>query len=414
MSTYSLSEKQANSILEMRLQKLTGLERDKIEDEYKALLETIKNLEDILANESRIYKIIKDEHLELKEKYGDERHTEIGPAVGIMNIEDLIPEEEVSVLISKKGFLKRMPLTLFKSQLRGGRGVNSMTTRSEDIIDQFFIANTHDYLLCFTNKGRVFKLKVYQLPETSKQSKGTSIAHFLHFDDDETLTTAIPVKNFDSETDYLLMTTAKGIVKKTQLNAYIHFKNKAIISITLDKDDTLKWVKLTNGEKDVILITSKGMAIRFKESQIRCMGRSARGVKGIKIKENDYLIAMDTIEPDDNKQQLLLITRKGYGKNLKVNEFKCQSRGGIGVRSIKLRKTVKDDNVQDAIISKKENEVMIVTQDGTMCRQRIDKISTQRRVSQGVRIMKLDAKDEITALAQVIADTDDSNNNEKN
>ena len=266
MERFSLSEKQANAILEMRLQRLTGLEREKIENEYNEIVALIADLEDILANESRIYQIIKDEQLEIKDKYGDDRRSVIGDPVHEMSMEDLIPNTQVAVLISKNGFVKRMPIDTFKSQNRGGRGIAGMSTRDEDSIEHLLITNTHDYLLCFTNKGRVFKIKSYQVPEASRQSKGVSLAHFLHFDEDEELTSIIDVQSFDTE-EFLFMTTKKGVVKKTDIGAYVHFKNRPIAAINLDEGDRLQWVKKTTGKQDYF-VTSAGMVIRFEEAQV--------------------------------------------------------------------------------------------------------------------------------------------------
>ncbi|RAP32636.1 DNA gyrase subunit A, partial [Candidatus Marinamargulisbacteria bacterium SCGC AAA071-K20] len=343
---FKLSERQANAILEMRLQRLTGLERDKIENEYNLLLEKIADLKDILAKEIRVYSIIKDELLEIRDKYGDERRSEIGGAVDSVTLEDLIPNTKVAVLISKNGFVKRMSVDLFRSQNRGGRGVAGMSTRDEDVIEQMIVANTHDYLLCFTTRGRVFKIKIYQVPEASKQSKGVSISHFLNFEDGELLTTAIEVSNFCSN-EYLFMTTEKGIVKKTALDAFIHFKNRPIASINLDKGDTLRWVNKTNGQKDILLVTSAGMVIRFEEEQARPLGRASRGVKGINIKPKDSLVCSTVIDRDESKLHLLVITNYGYGKNIKIDEFRNQNRGGIGVMCLKFRKTMPGDNVTD-------------------------------------------------------------------
>ncbi len=400
MQNFGLSDRQCSAILDMRLQRLTGLERDKIEAEYTDILEKIKDLQDILSNTSRLFQIIKDEHLELKHKFNDERRSIIGDSIDNLDIEDLIPEEQVAVLLSKKGFIKRMPVSMFRSQNRGGRGVNSMSTQEEDIIDQLFVTSTHDYLLPFTNKGRVFKLKVYQIPEASRQSKGMSIAHFLQLEDGEFVTAAVTVREF-TDTEYLFMTTQKGIVKKTQLDAFIHFKNRPIIAIHLDDGDNLKWVTKTNGKQDVILVTSAGMVIKFDEEQIRPLSRTSRGVKGIRIKPEDNLISMGIIQQEECQLYLLLITTNGYGKNVNVNEFKTQTRGGVGVRSLRFRKTVPGDHVVDAIIVSKDNDIMIVSKEGTLCRQKISAISTQKRSSQGVKIAKLDSKDTVIAITEI-------------
>jgi len=403
VANFGLTEIQATAILDMRLQRLTGLERDKIESEYRDILSKIDDLQDILGNEGRIYQIIKAEHWEIKDKFGDARRSEIGDSVADMDLEDLIPEEQVAILFSKKGFVKRIPVSIFRSQLRGGRGVNSMTTRDEDNIENILVTSTHDYLLCFTNTGRVFKLKAYQVPEASKQSKGISIAHFLNLEADEVVTATIPVETFDSQ-EFLFMATRNGTVKKTAVSEFIHFKNRPIIAINLDEGDQLKWVKRTSGKKDVVLVTTNGMVIRFEEEDVRPMGRATRGVRGIRVKPEDQLVSMDIIDHEETNLHLLIVTRFGYGKNIKVGEFKSQGRGGIGVKCLRFRKTIKGDCVTDAIIAKKENEIMLVTKSGTLCRQKIASISVQKRESQGVKIVKLDSDDEVIAMSEVSDD----------
>lgn len=400
MERFKLSDKQANAILEMRLQRLTGLERDKIEAEHAELVERIKDLKDILSNEPRVYSIIKDELSEVRDKFGDERRSEIGSPVEDMSMEDLIPNKQNAVLISKNGFVKRMPIDIFRAQNRGGRGVNSMTTRDEDVIDQLLITNAHDYLLCFSTKGRVFKIKTYQLPEASRQSKGVSIAHFLNMEDGEELSTIVDVKTFNTS-DYLFMATKNGVVKKTEVKAFVHFKNRPIVAINLDDGDTLKWVKKTTGNKDILLVTSAGMVIRFEEEQARPLGRASRGVRGIKIRPEDSLISMNIVDREEEKLFIMIITNYGYGKNIRIDEFKCQNRSGIGVKSLKFRKTQPGDAVTDAVVVNKDDEVMIVTSSGTLCRQKVASISTQRRESQGVRIVKLDSKDAVIAMSKV-------------
>ena len=407
MQTFNLSEKQSVAILEMRLQRLTGLEREKIEKEYSEIVALISDLEDILAKESRVFQIIKDELEEIKKDFGDARRSFIGEPVHEMSIEDLIPNKQVAILISKNGFVKRMNVDQFKSQNRGGRGINSMSTRGEDAIEHLLITNTHDFLLCFSTKGRVFKIKAHQVPESSRQSKGVSLAHFLHFEEEEELTSVIDVTTFTDQ-ECLFMTTKKGVVKKTGLDAFIHFKNRPIAAIKLDDDDSLEWVRKTSGDKDIILATSSGMLIRFEESQVRSMGRASRGIRGIKIRDTDELIAMNAIEHEDDESRILIITRYGYGKNIRLSEFRCQNRGGIGVKSISFRKSIKDDCVQDVVIATRTQEILIITETGTMCRQAVGKISTQRREAQGVRIMKCDSGDFVTAMSAVeIKDDED-------
>jgi DNA gyrase subunit A len=407
MQTYGLSEKQAVAILEMRLQRLTGLERDRIESEYNELLAQVADLKDILANEARVYSIIKSEQLEIKEKFGDQRRTQIGQAVHEMSMEDLIPNIQVAILISQAGFIKRMPVDSFRSQNRGGRGINSMTTRDEDNIDHLLITNTHDYLLCFTTKGRVFKIKAYNVPEASRLSKGVNLAHFLQFEEDEGLSSVIDVKDFDSD-EYLFMTTKKGVVKKTEVRAFIHFKNKPIVSINLDEGDALKWVVRTTGKKDILLVTKAGMLIRFDEEDVRPMGRASRGIRGIKVRANDELVSMNAIEKEDEESRILIITKFGYGKNVRLSAFRCQNRGGVGVKSISFRKSLKNEMVKDAVIVTREDDILIITESGTMCRQKVGAISTQRREAQGVRIMKLDDGDSVQAMSGVKSEDDES------
>jgi DNA gyrase subunit A len=400
METFKLSEKQANAILEMRLQRLTGLERDKIESEYNEILARINDLQGILDSEPRIYEIIKSELKEVCDKYGDARRSVIGAPVEDMALEDLIPNRQMAVLVSKNGFVKRMSIDIFRAQNRGGRGVNSMTTRDEDVIEQLLVTNAHDYLLCFSTKGRVFKVKTYQLPEASRQSKGVSIAHFLNMEDGEELSAIIDVKTFDTD-EYLFMATQKGVVKKTEVKAFVHFKNRPIAAINLDEGDALRWITKTTGNKDILLVTSAGMVIRFEEEQARPLGRASRGVRGIKIRPEDRLISMNIVDREEEKLHLLIITNYGYGKNIRVDEFKCQNRAGIGVKSLKFRKTMPGDGVTDAAIVSKEDEVMIVSSSGTLCRQKVSNISVQRRESQGVRILKLDKKDAVIAMSKV-------------
>lgn len=412
IETFALTEKQANAILDMRLQRLTGLEREKIENEYQELLVKIQDLEDILANESRVFNIIKEEQEENKKRFGDERRTVIGPAVDSVDIADLIPVQQVAILLTQNGFIKRMPVTTFKSQLRGGRGVSGMTTREEDLIDQMLTTSSHDFLLCFTSSGKVHKVKAYEIPESSRTSKGTSIAHFLNLEEAEVVTTIIPVKNFEDTTISLIMVTQKGVIKKTELSAFSYFKTRAIIAINLDEGDSLNWVLQSNGKKDVIMATSDGMVMRFSEDQVRVMGRGSRGVRAIRIRPEDTLSGVDLIDPEEEKSLLLLMTKKGYGKNIRVNEFRTQGRGGVGVKALKFRKTIKDDKVIDMLIVKREEEFVVATQQGTICRQEIKNISIQRRESQGVIIMKLDSGDEVTAIAKVMDDEGEENSSD--
>lgn len=406
IENYKLSEKQANAILDMRLQRLTGLEQEKIENEFNELVIKIADLEDILVNQPRVLQIIKDEHNELNDRFGDERRTEIGEEINQVDLEDLIPKQSVAILRTQNGFIKRMPISNFKSQLRGGRGVSGISTREEDIIKQILVTNSHDFLLCFTSTGKVHKIKSYQIPESSRTSKGLSINHLLELEEDEKITSIIQVDNFESD-EYLMMCTKKGIIKKTELSSFSYFKTRAIRAINLDDEDELSWVLQSDGEKDIILATSAGMVIRFDEKQVRAMGRTSRGVRAIKIKADDTLVSVSLIDPETTKLFLLLLTTKGHGKNIRVDEFKVQNRGGIGVKALKFRKTVPGDKVTDAEVVEKEDEIIVATYNGTICRQKVANISIQRRTSQGVRIIKLDDKDEVISLAKVIEINDE-------
>jgi DNA gyrase subunit A len=401
MDGYNLSEKQANAILDIRLQRLTGLERDKIEAEYAALLDRIADLTDILSNPQRVLQIIKDEHNELKSRFGDERRTMIAEGIQSVDVADLIPKQSVAILRTKNGFIKRMPLSSFKSQLRGGRGVSGISTRDEDIIKQILVTSSHDYLMCFTSLGKVHKIKAYHIPESSRTSKGLSINHLLALDENEKVTSLIPVTDFD-ESQYLLMCTSRGVIKKTPLADFSYFKTRAIRAINLDEGDELSWVLQSDNTKDIILATSSGMVMRFEETQVRAAARTARGVRAIRIKPDDYLVSVGLIDPDTTKCFLLLLTSKGYGKNMRVDEFKVQNRGGVGVKALKFRKTIPGDLVTDAEVVEKDDDIIVATLNGTICRQKVSNISIQRRTSQGVKIIKLDNSDHVISLAKVV------------
>ncbi|MFH2033846.1 MAG: DNA gyrase subunit A [Candidatus Margulisiibacteriota bacterium] len=395
MKKFKLSQIQAQAILDMRLQKLTQLEASKIEEEYKALMKRIAELKKILADRKEVLKIIKAELAEMKEKYGDPRRTKIVAAAEDINIEELIPEEEVAILITRGGYIKRMPVTAFRSQLRGGRGVTGMTTRPEDQIDNLFVASTHTYILFFTNKGRVYKVKVFELPEASRAGKGQSIANVLQVGQGESVTAAVPVESFDAKT-FLLMGTGRGLVKKVSLKDFANIRRSGIIAIGLKENDELGWVKETNGKQEVILGTASGLMIRFKETDVRPMGRTAAGVRGIRLGKEDKVVTMDIIS---EKGDLLAISLGGFGKKMKIKEFGCQNRGGKGHIAIKLRK---GDNVAQMKMVEPEDELLFVTAQGTMSRQKASGISTQGRYAKGVRIQRVDEGDNIVDLARVI------------
>jgi len=395
MTKFKLSQIQAQAILDLRLQRLTQLERVKIEEEYQALQKLIKELKKILSDHKEILTIIKKELTELKEKYGDKRRTSLVAAAEEISIEELIPEQEVAILITRDGYIKRTPVTAFKAQLRGGRGVAGMATREEDIIDKMFVGSTHSYILFFTNKGKTYKVKVFELPEASRAAKGQSIANFLQVGEGELVTAAVQVESFEKKT-FLMMATRKGLTKKVPLADFANIRRSGIIAIKLKEDDSLGWVRETDGKAEVILGTAEGLMIRFNEKCIRPMGRAAAGVRGIRIGKKDEVVSMDILTP---KGDLLAISRGGFGKRMKLDEFGAQNRGGKGHIAIKLRDK---DRVAQMKIIEKDDELLFVTANGTMSRQRADGISAQGRYAKGVRIQRMDEGDYIVDLARVI------------
>jgi len=396
MDKFKLSQIQAQAILDLKLQRLTQLERLKIEEEHKALLKLIAELKKILASRKEILRIIKNELLELKEKYGDARRTSLVGAAEEISIEELIPEMEVAILITRDGYVKRMPVTAFSAQLRGGRGVSGMTTREEDQIDKIFVSSTHSYLLFFTNKGKVYKVKVFELPEASRAGKGSSIANFLQVGEGELVTAALKIDSFDKKT-FLMMATKNGLAKKVPVQDFQNIRRSGIIAIKLKEGDELGWVRETDGKQEVILGTQQGLMIRFREKDIRPMGRAAAGVRGIRVGKNDKVVSMDIITP---KGDLLVISEGGFGKKMKIDEFGTQGRGGKGHIAIKLRDK---DKVSRMRIVEKDDELLFVTAKGTMSRQTADGISTQGRYAKGVRIQRVDEGDYIVDLAAVVS-----------
>jgi len=396
MVNFALSEKQAQAILEMRLQRLTGLEREKIEDEYEELLQTIAYLRAVLADEKMVLNIIKEELTTIKEKYADKRRTEIVDEIKEFEIEDLIAAEDVVITLTNHGYIKRLPITTYKSQHRGGRGVAGIVVREEDFVENIFISNTHHYILFFTDKGKVHRLKVHEIPEASRQAKGTAIVNLIQIDADEKITAVIPVAKFDPD-QYLLMATKQGIIKKTKLSEFVKLRKGGIIAVNLDKNDNLIKVKLTSGEQEVIIVTKYGKALRFREEDVREVGRVARGVKAITLEQNDEVIGMELIE---NNADLLVVTNKGFGKRTALTEFRTQSRGGKGVRCIRLRS--KTDSVIGIRVVKEGNELMLITTEGIVIRLPVDDISIQGRDTQGVRLIKMSEGDSLVALANVV------------
>jgi DNA gyrase subunit A len=395
MTKFSLSELQAQAILEMRLSKLTGLERDKIETEYQALMERITDMKDILSKRERILDIIREDSLEIKQKYADERRTQMTSAFEDLNMEDLIQEETVVVFITKFGFVKRMGIDSFRMQLRGGRGIGGMTTRENDIIENIFITSTHSYICCFTSQGKVYKTKVYNISEESRFSKGSSIVNLLKLKDEEKVTTAVVVDDFDSG-EFMMMTTANGVVKRVKVSDFKNIRTTGIIAISLDEKDSLSWVRKTDGQHKVLLVSKDGMVIHFEENQVRVMGRNAAGVRGMKLKEGDFLVDSTVLADEAENMNLLLIAQSGLGKMTRFSDYRVQKRAGLGLRGIKLKK---GDQLAGGRVLKRDDEIILVTRKGTVCRQSAKKISIQGRAARGVRVQKVDKSDIVVAFA---------------
>ncbi|MBD2848032.1 DNA gyrase subunit A [Paenibacillus sp. IB182496] len=395
ISRFELSQEQAQAILDMRLQRLTGLERDKIEAEYAELLRKIAEYEEILANERLILGIISEELNELKERFGDERRTELAIGENEILDEDLIPREDVIITVTHTGYVKRLPVKTYRSQKRGGRGVIGMETKEDDFVEHLFVSNTHHYLLFFTNKGKVYRLKAYEIPELSRTARGTPIINLIQIEQGETVNAVIPVQEFDSE-HYLFFATRQGVVKKTSLDDYANIRKVGLIAISLREDDDLISVKLTDGQKEIIMGTAQGMSIRFLESDVRFMGRSATGVKGIQLDDNDAVIDMDVIIPE---QDVLIVTAKGYGKRTNIEEYRTQSRGGKGIKTLNV--TDKNGPVVGLKVVSNEEDLMIMTSSGTMIRTSISGISEMGRITQGVRLINIREDDAVATVTKV-------------
>lgn len=397
LMNYPLTEIQSQSILDMRLQRLTGLEREKIVKDHKETAEEIDRLKAILESEASVSKIIGDELLEIKNKYGDDRRTEIVAAITDLTIEDLITREEMVITISHNGYIKRNPLSTYRSQRRGGKGLIGMETREDDYVEQLFIGSTHDYMFFFSNLGRFYCQKIYQIPEASRTAKGKAIVNLLQLAEGERITTAINVIDFKE--GYLVMFTKKGIVKKTRLKEYSHPRAKGIIAVTLDEGDELIAVKRTTGINDLIIGTRKGLAVRFKEGNVRPTGRTARGVIGIRLSKGDEVVSAGVIE---ERTSLLTITEKGLGKRTKVEEYLVHNRGGKGVISIKVIK--KGGKVVGLLQVMDQDEVVLMTSSGKLIRTPAGNISEHGRNTQGVKLMDLGEKDRIVSIGKVVKD----------
>lgn len=394
MKRYPLSEIQAQAILDMKLQRLTALERDRILAEYEETQNEIKRLKEILGSEKLLKGIIRQEFLEIKEKYADPRRTDILEETGELRIEDLITEEDNVITISHLGYIKRAPLSQYRSQRRGGKGLTGMETKEEDYVTDLYIGSTHDHILFFTNKGRLYWLKVYQIPEAGRYSRGKAIVNLLPLEGDERIATAL-VTRLDKE-GYIVMFTKKGLVKKTDLKEFSSPRSKGIIAINLEEGDELIAVKQTDGKSDLIIGTKKGLAIRFKEEEVRSVGRVAKGVIGIRLLKDDEVVSADTAQEGTT---LLTVTEKGLGKRTDIKEYPVQGRGGKGVISIKI--TPKGGNAVGLLQVKDQDEIMIITNTGKLIRTKVKNIPIQGRSTQGVKLMDLEEGDRIVGIGLI-------------
>lgn len=396
MERFDLSEVQAKAIVDMRLRRLQGLEREKLENEYAELLKTIEYLESVLASDELVMSIIKEELSEIKDKYGDERRTAFEVDDEDFDMEDLIEEEDIVVTITHVGYVKRLPASTYKTQKRGGKGVTALSTRENDFVKHLFFTTTHHYIMFFTNKGKVYRLKGYEIPDASRIAKGTAIVNLLALDPGEKITAVIPIKEFKDD-EYLVMATRNGVFKKTSLTEYDSSRKNGIVAINLAEDDELIGVSLTDGNQNIILGTHKGLAIKFNEADVRAIGRVSKGVKGISLKDDDYLIGMDIAT--DNAY-VLSVTEKGYGKITKTNLYPTQGRAGKGVLNYKLTKKTGALSGM-CVIEKEKDDIMVISIDGTVIRIDTSGISQMGRSTSGVKVMTLDEDVNISTIAKV-------------
>ena len=397
MERFGLSEIQAQSILDMRLKTLSGLQREKIEEEYNELMKLIAYYKEVLGSETLVFNIIKEELLEVKEKFGDERKTKIVAAEGEFEVEDLIKEEQTVIALTHFGYIKRMPINTYKSQRRGGKGITGISTREEDFVKEIFTASTHDTLLFFSNKGKVYRLRGYEVPEAGRTAKGTAIVNLLSLDNGEKISAVIPISNF-AEGKYLLMATRDGMIKKTSLNEYNSVRKSGLQAITLKEDDELIDVRLTDGEDDVVLVTSKGMSITFDEKDVRPIGRTGQGVIGIRLDDNDFVIGMESVIAG-SEATLLAITENGFGKRTELDEYRVQTRGGKGV--ITYKTTNKTGNIVGIRIATEDEDVMLITDTGTIIRLNVKDISVLGRATQGVTLMRTNDGGKVVSIETI-------------
>ncbi|ALC83207.1 MULTISPECIES: DNA gyrase subunit A [Bacillus] len=393
---FSLTEKQAQAILDMRLQRLTGLEREKIEDEYKGLIALIAELKEILANEEKVLEIIREELIEIKERFNDERRTEIITAgIEAIEDEDLITQENIVLTLTHNGYIKRLPSSTYRSQKRGGKGIQGMGTNEDDFVEHLISTSTHDTILFFSNKGKVYRAKGYEIPEFGRTAKGIPIINLLEVEKGEWINAIIPVTEFD-DSSYLFFTTKQGISKRTTLSQFANIRNNGLIALGLREDDELISVRLTDGKKDIIIGTKDGLLIRFHETDVRQMGRTAAGVKGISLSEDDLVVGMEILEEDSH---VLIVTEKGYGKRTPAKDYRVQSRGGKGLKTCKI--TENNGSLITVKATNGEEDLMIITASGVIIRMDINDISQTGRVTQGVRLIRLGEQEHVATVALV-------------
>jgi DNA gyrase subunit A len=396
MKKFELSEIQANAILDLRLQRLVALERQKIEDEYVALLKTIANLEDILRSQRRIYGIIKEEVAAQKKKFGDKRRTQIVEAEGEFEIEDLIPDTDVVVTVTASGYIKRQNVDVFRAQNRGGKGITGLNLRKEDVPRHMFSATTHQHVLFFTNRGRVYRLRAHEIPDASRQARGTALVNLLTLPPGEQVTAVLPIRKLGTE-EFLVMVTKRGYIKKTSLAEFGNVRRSGLIAIHLMDGDELLGVQLTDGNAELLLATSDGYAIRFDEKTVRPMGRASRGVRAVRLAARAHVVAMDVVGKD--RREVLVITSKGYGKRTPIDNYRKTNRAGKGIRA--FNRTEKNGDIVEQLLVKPDDEIMVISSKGIVIRTRVFEIRETGRAAQGVRVMKVEEGDNVIDAANI-------------
>ncbi|SES22946.1 DNA gyrase subunit A [Salipaludibacillus aurantiacus] len=406
---YDLSHDQAQAILDMRLQRLTGLERDKIEKEYAELVEKIAELKAILADEEKVLEIIREELIDVRDRYADDRRTVITLGEDSMEDEDLIPRQNIVITVSHHGYIKRLPVSTYRSQKRGGRGVQGMGTHDDDFVRHLFITNSHDHILFFTNKGKVYRIKGYEVPEQKRTSKGIPIINLLQIDKDEYISAVIPISEFDEKHSLFFM-TKYGVSKRTELNAFANIRRGGLFAIKLRDEDELHGVRLTDGSRELIVGTRKGQSIRFDENDVRLMGRTAAGVRGISLQDDDEVVGMDIIE---DHHDILIVTEKGFGKRTPVGEYRQQSRGGKGIKTCNI--TDKNGDLVSLKVVSNDHDLMVITTNGVIIRMHVEEISQTSRNTQGVRLIRVGDEEYVSTVARVNVDeVDDEEIEEEN